>query len=182
MDDLRLQAYGVVGGRVEVVIHIRVRDGRALPQLSAGLNGFVPPSPVEVHVDDTPDLQFPPSPEDDPIEQFTTDGESSEDDDLLSVSASATDSTASANSLPGYDDDDDSGHQLFDHQRFRWNHMMAAFTNCRWRRHHRRRAIVRRPPCTMSCRPSTSRSPTPPAHRRPPPSRVMARSSCSVPP
>jgi hypothetical protein len=144
MDDFRFQAYGAVGGRVDVVMHVRVRGGRALPQLSAGLNGFVPPSPVEVHVDDTPDLQFPPSPDADPIEQFTTDDESSEDDDLLSVSESATDSTASANSLPGYDDDDDSGHQLFMHRQLRWNNMMAAFTALRHvprrragRRHHR---------------------------------------------
>jgi hypothetical protein len=129
MDDFRLQAYGVVGGRVDVVIHVRVRGGRALPQLSAGLNGFVPPSPVEFHVDDNPDLQFPPSPVEDPIEQFTTDDETAEDDDLLSVAESATDSTASANSLPGYDDDDDSGHQLFMHRRLRWNNMMAAFTD-----------------------------------------------------
>jgi hypothetical protein len=129
MDNFRFQAYGAVGGRVDVVIHVRVRGGRALPQLSAGLNGFVPPSPVEFHVDDLPDLQFPPSPEDDPIEQFTTDDESSEDDDLLSVAESATDSTASADSLPGYDDDDDSGHQLFMHRQLRWNNMMAAFTD-----------------------------------------------------
>jgi hypothetical protein len=129
MDDFRLQAYGVVGGRVDVVIHVRVRGGRALPQLSAGLNGFVPPSPVEVHVDDTPDLQFPPCPVADPIEQFTTDDETVEDDDLLSVAESETDSTASANSLPGYDDDDDSGHQLFMHRQLRWNNMMAAFTD-----------------------------------------------------
>jgi hypothetical protein len=111
-------------------MHVRVRGGRALPQLSAGLNGFVPPSPVEAHVDDTPDLQFPPSPDTDPIEQFsTTDDETVEDDDLLSVAESATDSTASADSLPGYDDDDDSGHQLFSHRLLRWNNMMAAFTD-----------------------------------------------------
>jgi hypothetical protein len=102
-----------------------------LPQLIAGLNGFVPPSPVELHVDDiVPDLQFPPSPVDDPIEQFsTTDDETVEDDDLLSVAESATDSTASADSLPGYDDDDDSGHQLFSHRLLRWNNMMAAFAD-----------------------------------------------------
>jgi hypothetical protein len=75
-------------------------------------------------------LQFPPSPVDDPIEQFsTTDDETVEDDDLLSVAESATDSTASADSLPGYDDDDDSGHQLFSHRRLRWSNMMAAFSD-----------------------------------------------------
>jgi hypothetical protein len=74
-------------------------------------------------------LQFPPSPVDDPIEQFTTDDEAVEDDDLLSTAESATDSTASADSLPGYDDDDDSGHQLFMHRLLRWNMMMAAFTD-----------------------------------------------------
>jgi hypothetical protein len=128
MDDFPLQAYGAVGGRVDVVIHVRVRGGRALPQLSAGLDGYAPSSPVEVHVDDTPDVQFPPSPVDDPIEQFsTTDDEAVEDDDLLVAAESATDSTASADSLVGYDDDDDSGHQLFMHRQLRWNNLMAAF-------------------------------------------------------
>jgi hypothetical protein len=126
MDDFRLQAYGVVGGRVDVLMHVRVRGGRILPQLSAGLNGFIPNSPVDAHVDDTPDLQFPPSPVDDPIEQFTTDDEDGEDDDLLSVFESETDSTVSANSLPGFSGDEDS---MFNHRRLRWNYLMASFSN-----------------------------------------------------
>jgi hypothetical protein len=188
MDDLPLLAYGVVGGRVDVFIHVRVRGGRMLPQDQADLNGWTPPQPVDVHVDeveqdeaplpDSPlteydmheqepsdwhfdliaemeaenpltatDLElraasinerlammqvnlpvvapaFPPSPVDDPIEQFTTDDESVEDDDLLSVVESETDSTASANSLAGFSEEEDC---MFNHRGLRWNMLMASF-------------------------------------------------------
>ena len=73
MGNLSFQAYGVVGGRVDVILHVRVRGGRALPS--------PPPRAIEVSIDAPlddawgPHLHF-----DDPIEQFTSDDEVVEED------------------------------------------------------------------------------------------------------
>ena len=124
MDELCLQAYGVVGGRVDVLMHVRVRGGR-VPILP-----YMPPRTVEVDIetDDTflPDDVWAPHLLEDPIDQFTTDDESGEEEsDLLSVGESETDSTASANSLPGFSGEENC---LFDHGRLRLNNLMASMT------------------------------------------------------
>ena len=122
LDDLCLQAYGDVGGSVEELMHIRLRGGTEHLPLS-----LPSPQPVEVDTTELPDeAEEPPLPVDDPIDQLTADDDSGEEEsDLLYARESDTDSTASANSLPGFSGDENC---LFNHRRLRLNNFMALCT------------------------------------------------------